>query len=49
VGLNDGYPTFGVRFGYIVYLSYVYISEELGTYPGQQQLAFHKLILQAEF
>jgi hypothetical protein len=49
LGLNDGYPTFGMRFGYIVYLSYVYIAEEIGTYPGQEKLSFHKLILQAEF
>jgi hypothetical protein len=49
LGLNDGYPTFGVRMGYIVYLSYVYTSEEVGTYPGQQQLSFHKLVLQAEY
>lgn len=49
LGLNDGYPTFGMRFGYIVYLSYVYVAEEVGTYPGQEKLAFHKLILQAEF
>lgn len=49
LGLNDGYPTFGVRFGYLVYLSYVYVAEEVGTYPGQEKLSFHKLILQAEF
>jgi hypothetical protein len=48
VGLNDGYPTFGVRFGYLVYLSYVYVAEEIGTYPGQEKLSFHKLALQAE-
>jgi hypothetical protein len=48
VGLNDGYPTFGVRVGYIVYLSYVYVAEEIGTYPGQEKLSFHKLALQAE-
>lgn len=49
MGLNDGYPTFGVRFGYIVYLSYVYVAEEIGTYPGQEKLSFHKLALQSEF
>jgi hypothetical protein len=49
VGLNDGYPTFGIRVGYIVYLSYVYVAEEIGTYPGQEKLSFHKLVLQAEF
>lgn len=48
LGLNDGYPTFGVRVGYIVYLSYVYIAEELGTYPGQEKLSFHKLVLQLD-
>ncbi|MBW8888084.1 MAG: hypothetical protein JF616_10050 [Fibrobacteres bacterium] len=49
MGLNDGYPTFGVRVGYIVYLSYVYTAEEIGTYPGQDKLSFHKLVLQAEY
>lgn len=48
LGLNDGYPTFGVRVGYIVYLSYVYVAEETGTYPGQEKLSFHKLALQME-
>jgi hypothetical protein len=48
-GLNDGYPTFGVRAGYIVYLSYVYTAEEIGTYPGQEKLSFHKLVVQAEY
>ena len=49
LGLNDGYPTFGARFGYIVYLSYVYVAEEIGTYPGQEKLSFHKLMLSAGF
>lgn len=49
LGLNDGYPTFGVRFGYLVYLSYVYVAEEVGTFPGQEKLSFHKLVLQAGF
>lgn len=49
LGLNDGYPTFGFRVGYIVYLSYVYVAEEVGTYPGQEKLSFHKLVLQAEY
>lgn len=49
LGLNDGYPTFGVRVGYIVYLSYVYVAEEIGTYPGQEKLSFHKIVLQAEY
>jgi hypothetical protein len=48
VGLNDGYPTFGVRFGYVGYLSYTYTAEEIGTYPGQQMLSFHKLCFQLE-
>ena len=48
VGLNDGYPTFGVRFGYVGYLSYTYTAEEIGTYPGQQKLSFHKLCLQLD-
>jgi hypothetical protein len=49
LGLNDGYPTFGLRFGYLVYLSYVYTAEEIGTYPGQQKLSFHKIVVQAEY
>jgi hypothetical protein len=48
LGFNDGYPTFGVRFGYILYLSYVYVAEEIGTYPGQEKLSFHKIALQLE-
>ena len=48
VGLNDGYPTFGARVGYIVYLSYTYIAEEIGTYPGQEKLSFHKVALQLD-
>lgn len=47
-GLNDGYPTFGLRFGYVAYLSYIYTAEEIGTYPGQQKLSFHKLCIQLE-
>ncbi|MEO6098480.1 MAG: hypothetical protein ABIW76_23535 [Fibrobacteria bacterium] len=49
IGINDGYPTFGLRFGYLVYLSYVYVAEEVGTYPGQEKLSFHKIGLEAEF
>jgi hypothetical protein len=49
VGLNDGYPTFGVRFGYIAYLSYTYVSQEVGTFPGQEQLSFHKLAVDVQF
>jgi hypothetical protein len=49
MGLNDGYPTFGVSFGYLVYISYVYVAEEIGTYPGQEKLSFHKLVLQAKY
>jgi hypothetical protein len=48
-GLNDGYPTFGVRLGYILYISYVYTAEEVGTYPGQEKLSFHKIMLQAAY
>lgn len=48
LGLNDGYPTFGLRFGYIAYLSYIYTAEEAGTFPGQQKLSFHKLAFQIE-
>lgn len=49
MGLNDGYPTFGFRLGYVLYLSYVYVAEELGTYPGQEKLEFHKLAVQLDF
>jgi hypothetical protein len=49
LGLNDGYPTLGVRVGYILYVSYVYTAEEIGTYPGQEKLSFHKLVVQAEY
>jgi hypothetical protein len=49
LGLNDGYPTFGFRIGYIVYLSYVYTAEEIGTYPGQEKLSFHKIVVQANY
>ena len=49
LGLNDGYPTFGIRVGYIVYLSYVYTAEEIGTYPGQEKLSFHKIVVQANY
>lgn len=48
LGLNDGYPTFGIRAGYVLHLSYVYVAEEAGTYPGQEKLQFHKLALQLE-
>jgi hypothetical protein len=44
-GLNDGYPTFGVSLGYIAYVSYVYVAEEVGTFPGQEKLSFHKLCI----
>jgi hypothetical protein len=37
------------RVGYIVYLSYVYTAEEIGTYPGQEKLSFHKLVVQASY
>lgn len=48
LGLNDGYPTFGLRVGYIGYFSYVYVAEEIGTYPGQEKLSFHKLSFEIE-
>jgi uncharacterized protein (DUF488 family) len=48
MGFNDGYPTFGLKFGYILYFSYVYVAQEVGTYPGQEKLSFHKLALQLE-
>ncbi len=43
LGANDGYPSFGIRCGYFLYLSYLYTVEETGTYPGQRPLSFHKL------
>lgn len=43
LGANDGYPAFGVRVGYWLYLAYLYTVEETGTYPGQRPLSFHKL------
>jgi hypothetical protein len=43
LGFNDGYPAFGLRVGYLLYFSYLYIAEEAGSYPGQQKLSFHKL------
>jgi hypothetical protein len=48
VGVNDGYPTFGLRVGYVAYLSYIYTAEEVGTYPGQEKLSFHRLCFQLE-
>ena len=44
-GVHDGYPTFGLQVGYFVYLSYTYYVEEIGTYPGQNPLSFHKVSL----
>jgi hypothetical protein len=49
LGINDGYPTVGVRFGYILYLSYLYTAEETGTYPGQRKLSFHKISVDLGF
>lgn len=43
LGINDGYPSFGIRCGYFFYVSYLYTVEETGTYPGQRPLSFHKL------
>ncbi len=48
VGVNDGYPTFGLRMGFFAYLSYVYFAEELGSFPGQQKLSFHKLNVEVD-
>ena len=47
-GFNDGYPTFGARAGYFVYLGYTYYTQELGGEPGQKPLSFHKIFLEAE-
>ncbi len=49
LGLNDGYPTFGVRVGYILYFSYLYTAQETGTYPGQRKLSFHKISVDLGF
>ncbi len=49
VGLNDGYPTFGARLGYIFYLSYTYFVEEVGGQPGQTPLSFHKFNAELAF
>ncbi len=49
LGLNDGYPTFGVRMGYIFYLSYNYFVEEVGGSPGQSPLSFHKFNVELGF
>lgn len=48
-GLNDGYPTVGVRAGYIVYAYYLYTAEETGDYPGQFKQTFHKFGLDMNF
>lgn len=45
-GLNDGYPTFGAKVGYVLYLSYTYYAEEDGSEAGQKKLSFHKLLLE---
>ncbi len=49
LGINEGYPSFGLRAGYVLYLSYVYLAEETGSFPGQRKLAFHKLSLDFGF
>ena len=49
LGLNDGYPSFGLKLGYVLNLSYLYIAEETGTYPGQHKLSFHKIGLDLSF
>ena len=49
LGFNDGYPAFGLRVGYLLYFSYLYIAEETGSYPGQRKLSFHKIGLDFGF
>lgn len=48
MGFNDGYPTFGVRAGFIAYLGYTYFVREQGVEPGQDKLSFHKLTFELE-
>ncbi len=49
IGLNDGYPAFGLKVGYIVNFYYLFTAEETGTYPGQRELSFNKLGLDFDF
>lgn len=49
-GINQGYPTFGVGFSYFfMTLNYVYYTEELGAYPGQNPLSTHLVELHLGF
>jgi hypothetical protein len=50
VGINQGYPTFGLGFSYFfLTLNYVYYTEELGIYPGQNPLSTHLIELHLGF
>lgn len=50
VGINQGYPTFGIGFTYFfLTMNYVYYTEELGIYPGQNPLSTHLLELHLGF
>ncbi len=48
LGLNDGYPTCGVRFGYFAYISYTYTAEEMGSQPGEDIRSFHKIKIEMD-
>ena len=48
-GLNDGYPSFGVRAGYVLYAYYIYNAQETGDYPGQEKLNYHRFGLDLNF
>ena len=41
-GLNDGYPVFGARIGYILHAYYLLTAEEMGEYPGQEKRSFQR-------
>ena len=41
-GLNDGYPVFGARIGYILHAYYLSTAEEMGEYPGQEKRSFQR-------
>jgi hypothetical protein len=49
MGFNDGYPTFGLKVGYILNFYYLYTAEEQGSYPGQRKLSFHKIGIDLDF
>ncbi len=48
-GLNDGYPTFGARAGYILYAYYLYTADEGGTYPGQSRQSLQRFGVDLNF